>query len=272
MKFTKLVSAFATIAALGALSAPAHALTVLDGWKLVTAAGTTSNIGRLNLVSGTAQVTQEVNASNNVFVGARFSETGQIFSVTYTPENTVGPNDSGAPALLAGGQLLTIAFSNTTGVIDQLIGSGAHFVYTGGTFTISSSAGGSASGSILGLDGTLGSSSTISGTTGATTLLGNILSKVGIFDFQNSAGVSLLPALASGQAFFEVTTNNAITAPTNFNAACGFTPGAGNHCVTLTASSAGDAYLTTVPEPGTLAIVGLSLAAMGLIGRRRKSV
>jgi hypothetical protein len=120
----------------------------------------------------------------------------------------------------------------------------------------------------VGLDGTSGSSNTVSGTTGGTTLLGHILSTVSLFDFKDSGGNSLLPQLATGEVLFEATTNNQITGAQAFGA-CPFDAAA--TCATVNASSAGDAYLVQrVPEPGTLAMVGLALAALGFVGRRSR--
>lgn len=266
MKLQQVFPTLATMVVAAVFSVPAHAgLVILDGWQLVDNAGITTNIGRLNLVSGNATVFQEVNASNNVFVGARFQETGQIYSVTYTKENVVGPLDVGPPLGLQ--DMFTISFNNVAGHVDALIGSGFHFVFTSGSYTISGAGGGSATGSIVGVDGTSGSSNTVSGTTGATTLLGNILSHVSVFDFRDSSGTSLLPALASGGVFFEATTNNQITGASSFGA-CTFDATA--TCATLGTASAGDGYLARVPEPGTLALVGLALGALGFIGRRSK--
>lgn len=266
MKVKKAVVALAAAAAATFASIPAHALIVLDGWQLKTATTLTTNIGRLNLVSGSAVVEQEV-LGTNVFVGAEFRESGQIFSISYTPENVVGPLDTGFPSSLP--TSITIAFTGVTGFVDALVGSGAHLVFTGGSYTISSGDGSSASGSVVGLDGTLSTSSTISGATGATTLIGSILSSTPGFDMRDSTGASLLADLASGKVFFEVTTNNQVTAPFA-TGACSFDPLA--TCVKVNAASAGDAYLAELPEPGSVALVGAALLAAGGVARRNRKV
>src|SRR5256885_15780565 len=83
---------------------------VLDGWQLVTPTGITTQIGRLNLVSGTSTVEQQVDGTGNAFVGAKFAEFGSIFSVTFTHENVVGAGDVGAPSVLSDD--LTLSFRN----------------------------------------------------------------------------------------------------------------------------------------------------------------
>lgn len=265
MKVKRLIPALSALALASAVCLPAQALTVLDGWELVTNTGSTDDIGRLNLVSGSATVYQEVNGAGNVFVGARFQESGVIYSISYTPESVTGPLDVGAPQSLHDD--LTITFTNVTGHVDALVGAGFHFVFDSGDYTITADNGGSASGSVVGLDGTSGSSSTATGTTGATTLLGTILSTISVFDMLDSNGDSLLPLLATGQVLFEVTTNNQITGA-QATGACPFDAAA--TCATVNASSAGDAYLTrAVPEPGSMALVGLALGALGFAGRRK---
>lgn len=270
MKFKQALVAAAAVAGLSGISTSANALAVLDGWQLQTSAGTTTNIGHLNLSGGGATVFQEVNGAGNVFVGAKFQESGNIFSITYTAENSVGSGDTGAPAILSNG-LVTITFSNVAGHVVAPAGTGFRFVFDSGSYTITSGAD-SASGSIIGLDGTLASSSTITGTTGATTLLGNILASAGTFVFRDNTGASVMPALAADELFVQVTTTNNVNGASGVGP-CPFTPSVvGNSCATVVATSEGALNLAELPEPGSLALAGLALLAVGgATSRARKS-
>lgn len=273
MKVSKWVKGMALMAVAAGASMSAHAgYVVLDGWELVTPTADIKLIGRLNLVSGTATVEQEVNATNAVFVGAKFREDGFIYSVTYTKENTVGAGDSGPPKSLI--DSLTISFSNVTGVVDTLnVGGGYHYTFQTGSFTIAGDGGNYASGSIVGIGGNASATGIIGGFNGDSTLLASILSAQPGFDIKDSGGVSLLPQLAAGQVLFESVTNNNTTLPIPVSAgACTFTPAsAPDTCVSVNVASAGDSYLVKVPEPGALALSGLALFGAFAASRRRKA-
>lgn len=283
MKKKQVIPGLSALVMAAGFSLPANAeFVVLDGWQLTSNTGTTTNIGRLNLTGGSASVYQEVDAGHNVFVGARFvEESRNIRSVSYTPESVVGPLDPGGGGF--GGpsfplqDAFTISFSNVSGVVDTLVGSGFHFVFNSGNYSISAANGGSASGSIVGLDGTSGSTNTANDTTGTTTFLGNILSTASIFDFKDSGGVSLLPQLATGQVLFQATTHNRIFGAFSRGAfgPCPFDSGA--TCARIgEAAMVGEAYLVgtvaAVPEPGTYALMAAGLGALGFVGRRRRHV
>lgn len=278
MKLSKIIPRLSAVVLAVAASVSANAgYVVLDGWELVTPGGgggatDTKPIGRLNLVSGTSTVEQEINGSGNAFVGALFSESGLIFSISYTAENVVGAGDFGLPIGLPDD--LTIEFKNVAGHVSALNGTGFKYVFDSGTFSIAGLGGPYANGSIVGIGGNTAATAIIGGVNGDSTLLGNVLMSVPGFDLKDNLGISLLPKLATGEVLFEAVTNNNVTsgvgnAPPPTFGACSFAPKFGiDKCQTFSVASAGDAYLVKVPEPGSLALVGLALVGVASLTRR----
>lgn len=270
MKVSKLFKGLTALAVVAAL--PAHAgYVVMDGVGLDTPTTSTTNIGRLNLVSGSATVEQELNGTGNVFVGAKFREDGAIYSISYTKENVVGAGDIGVPLALP--DSLTLAFSNVTGVVTGLNASGFSYAFLTGSYTIAGIGGLYGQGSIVGIGGNGSSTSIIGGFNGDSTLLSTILSATPGFDIKDSGGNSLLPQMAAGSVLFETVTNNNLTNVVNTGQTCSFAPtGAGNLCSSFNVASAGDAYVVqAVPEPGALALVGLGLFGVAVARRNRKA-
>jgi hypothetical protein len=258
-------------AVLGLVSASAQAV-VVDGWQLNTnAAGIASNnvnIGHLNLSGGSATVQQEINGGGTPFVGAEFREFGQIFSISYTGENVPGANDFGFPQLFAGGLGLRIVFDGLagnitsfnagTGAVTYSFAAGVGDVFLQGStdgfatfvnlaeFEMSSPSGGD-------LNDFFGAAQT------------NLAAGYTPGLFKDSLGVAFNPEFL----LVDIETNNTIGAPASAPGICAFD--ATKTCVSLLINSDGSLDLLTVPEPGMLGLLGIAIAGLGFVGRRKSA-
>ena len=278
--FTKLAAV--GLLAVASSTASAASMGIQDAWQFdTTGAGinsVTTKIGHLNLSGGVGYVNQSFGADYTLGVGDTFTEYGAVYSISVTKDNNVGANDSGFPvgftSPLAGIQLL---FSGLTGSLTSVSGSGAvtymfnpgigniqiQGTQDGTTFvTLANLTPVNPSGGSLGafLGGLLPNGSTDMLTRVSTTgYIANL--------FRDSTGASLdayVNAIPSGRLFAAIHTQNTLGTPAN----C-YTDGLGNVLgCNLEVNSDGSVNLT-IPEPGSIALMGAGLLALVGFTRRR---
>jgi hypothetical protein len=126
------------------------------------------------------------------------------------------------------------------------------------------------------LGGNASSTAVIGGFSGDSTMLATIASILSLnFDLRDSSGVSLKPALATGDVLLETVTHNN-TAGLRAVGSCTFNAAA--RCLSGSVASSGEAYLVrtstvpvSVPEPGSLLLVGFGLLASTATRRRSRN-
>lgn len=271
---TTVLSVAVTCAAM--MSPSAFAYFQQDGWTLNDGTTETTDIGHLSLSGGVAYVNQQVDGSGNPFAGATFYEYGQIFNLSYVPENVQGFNDFliGIPPAYSALKVEFIGLAGTVTAYDSTTGKiNYSFLPNVGSIVISSGDGLTTLATLTNIGPSGGDLNDFFGeaqTAGQSTLFLNFLTFLNGFDIGLSDPYGLgIPTTYSTpeDLFLQVQTNNKIGAPASDVAACGFDETLS--CRTIMVTSDGSADLLRIPEPGSLALMGLGLFGLGAIRRRK---
>jgi hypothetical protein len=265
----KLTTIFATMLATVALTGAAHA-TVANNWTLdlsAFGAGTYTNIDHID-ISGQSTVKQTFSNPFTLQNGDTFTESGLLNLSQYYVEPGAA-TDVNSFAFGALYKHLYVDIEGITGKVSNVTATGFDYIITPGTGTIKlyldtdfnttnagtqllaslttlAPSGGHNNGTILGGAG-------INGTSDLTGVFSSVLP--GVF-LANGVDFGALPA--GEVAFGLANTNNLLQSQTVVS----------SNGVDLVFNSGGQLNVSSVPEPGTLALLGAGM--IGLIGLKRR--
>lgn len=264
----KLTTLIATLLATVALTGAAHAITAANSWTLdlnAFGAGIYTNIDHLDL-SGQSTVTQHFSNPFTLQNGDTFTESGLLNLTDYYVEPG-GATDINSFSLGPTFKHLYVNISNLTGTVSNVTASGFDYTFNPGSGTIQlfldsdfnplngaqllanlsllAPSGGHNNGVVLGGAG-------INGTTDLTGVFGAVAP--GVF-FANGVDFGNLPA--GYEAFGLANTNNLLVSQSSAS------PNA-----ILVFNESGQFNVATVPESGTLALIGAGLLSLTIFGKR----